>query len=132
MRSSAVLFVVLFVPVAVADEPKRVAERTPPVKFPPQHTDERAGTTAGLSRFAVLTPTPGTGVGYVNGAFGSDHVGAPRRFARIFNPPAADPSRGPAISDHYRTDAAPVPDVFALRPFRNAVIGAKEAGRPHR
>jgi hypothetical protein len=43
-------------------------------------------------------------------------------------------NRGGSVAAKYRTDAAPIPDVLALRPFRKAVIGAKEVGRelPHR
>ena len=120
-------------PFAVAEEPKRFVERTPTVKFPAQHTDERAGNPAGVSRWAVLTPTPGTAGGSVNGTYGTDHVGPLRRYGRLFRAPSADPSRGASIADNYRTDAAPVRDVFALRPFRTAVIAAKEAGHePHR
>jgi hypothetical protein len=127
------LTLLLAVSFAVAEEPKRFVERTPRVKYPPQHTAERAGNPTGLSRWAVLTPTPGTAGGYISGTYGTDHVGPLRRYGRIFRAPSADPSRGASIADNYSTDAAPVKDVFALRPFRKAVIEAKEAGhQPHR
>ena len=70
------------------------------------------------------SPQPGTAGGYVNGVFGTDSVGSPRRYGRIFIGPAA---HGRPIADNYRTEPAHVFDIFAFRPFRNAVIGAKEA-----
>jgi hypothetical protein len=115
-----------------AEEPKRFVDRTPPARMPLEHTAARAGNPTAVSRLAILTPAPGVAGGDVNGVYGTDNVGVFRRYARIFRAPSADPSRGPSVADNYRTDAAPVKDVFALRPLRTAVIEAREVGHPHR
>ena len=137
---------------AVAQEPQRFVERTPPPTFPPQHTPERAGNPTAVSRFAVPSPGRFTGVGYVGGGqlhgnhpldrgygvvsgattagvFGSDFIGFRLRPGRVFLGESADPSRGPALARGYRTDATRVPDVIAPRPIRNAVIEANEVER---
>lgn len=120
------LVALLLCSVAVAQEPQRFVERTPPAKFPPAHTFDRAGNPTALSRFAVPAPQPGTAGGNVNGVFGTGYVGRPQRYDRIFRIPA---DRGRSLASNYSTTVPPIPDVFALRPFRNAVLGAKEAGR---
>lgn len=112
--------------VASAAEPQRFVERTPPAKFPPAHTADRAGNPTAVSRFAVPAPQAGTAGGNVNGVFGTDFVGLPRRYDRTFPGPT---DRGRPLASNYSTTIPPIPDVFALRPFRNAVLGSKDAGR---
>ncbi len=109
---------------AFADEPPRFAERTPPAKYPPAHTAERAGTTTSFNRFAILTPAPGTAGGNINGVYGTDSVGAPRRYFRIFIGPT---TRGGSVTDNYSTSAAHLPDIAGNRPLRNAIVGSREA-----
>ncbi|MFO0824440.1 MAG: hypothetical protein U0792_15210 [Gemmataceae bacterium] len=44
------------------------------------------------------------------------------RPGRVFLAPSYDPSIGPTIANAYRTDGPHVPDVFAKRPLRNAIL----------
>ena len=61
------------------------------------------------------------------GTFGTDFAGFQLRMGRAFLAPSADPSAGPSLARSYRTDGPHVPDVFAIRPFRKAVLEKKEA-----
>jgi hypothetical protein len=111
---------------------------------------ERAGNPTRVSRFAVPTVTAANAGGYVGGGrlfgnrvlarghgavtgpnyagtFGTDYAGLHVRPGRVFLAPSYDPSVGPTIARSYRTGGHYPPDVFALRPFRKAVIEAKEA-----
>lgn len=116
----------------VAAEPHRFVERTPPVTHPVAHTHDRAGTGVGLSPWAVPAVRSHSAAGYVNGTFATDFVGFRRRPGLVFRGPSADPTRGPSLDHLYRTTAAPVPDLLALHPLRNAILGSREAAHPHR
>ena len=148
MRLLSLLTVVALTPAASAQE--RFVERTPSQIFPQPHTMSRAGNSASVAWWA--TPSVGrfdTG-GYVGGAklfgsglfsrgasaatgpttdgtFGLDFTGFRTRPGRVFLASSPDPSRGTPIANGYRTDGPHVPDVFAARPLRKAILEKKEA-----
>ena len=109
---------------SAASAQERFVERTPPQLFPQPHTMSRAGNSASVAWWA----TPGVGRcdagGTVGGTFGLDFVG--KRPGRVFLSPSADPSRGTPIANNYRTDGPHVPDVFAARPLRKAILEKRE------
>lgn len=133
----------------VAQDNTRFVERTPLPHVPPQHTMQRAGNPAAVAWYAmpsvskfdtggyvgggkllgnnIFSKGPGAATGpLTSGTFGSDFAGFKLRPGRVFLAMSPDPSRGPAVANGYRTDGPPVPDVFALRPFRKAVLEKKE------
>ena len=125
----------------------RFAERTPLPRKPVEHTMQRAGNPRSIAPWAVpsvtryeaggyigggsvkgnsiLTKGPATGP-IAEGVFGTDFAGFRMRMGRVFLAPSADPSAGPSIARNYRTDGPHVPDVFAIRPFRKAILEKKE------
>jgi hypothetical protein len=135
----------------VAEAQQRFVERTPLPRHPAAHTTERAGYPTKVSRFAVPSVTAkdvGGSVGggrlfgnrifvkdagavtgsVFDGTYGTDYAGLHVRPGRVFLAPSYDPSVGPTVARSYRTDGHYPPDVIALRPFRKAVIEAKEHG----
>jgi hypothetical protein len=69
---------------------------------------------------AVTGPT-------TDGTFGLDFTGFRTRPGRVFLASPADPSRGVPVANNYRTDGPHVPDIFAARPVRKAVLEKREA-----
>ena len=122
MKFVALVAGLVFASPAFAQE--RFVERTPPQFFPQPHTMSRAGNSASVAWWA--TPSVGRfdGGGTVGGTFGLDFVG--KRPGRVFLSPSADPSRGTPIANNYRTDGPHVPDVFAARPLRKAILEKRE------
>jgi len=146
----ALLVVVVFGWATPATAQERFVERTPLPRRPPVHTMERAGNPQSVSRLAVPSVTPRDVSGYVGGArllgnhilasgptaatgpltdgtFGTDYAGIKVHPNRVFLAPSYDPSVGPTLARSYRTNGPHVPDVFALRPFRKAIIEKQEA-----
>ncbi|MFO0802443.1 MAG: hypothetical protein U0791_04890 [Gemmataceae bacterium] len=141
------ILTLLFASPAIAQD--RFVERTPLPRTPVDHTMQRAGNPRQIAWWAQ----PGVGRkdagGYVgggshkgngllvkgpvvvtgpveDGTFGTDYVGLRMRMGRVFLAPSADPGHGPAVARNYRTDGPHVPDVFAWRPLRKAVLEKKE------
>ena len=119
-----VAFVVCGLLVSAASAQERFVERAPAQIFPQAHTAGRAKNSMAVAWWA----RPGVGRcdagGTVGGTFGLDFVG--KRPARVFLAPPADPSRGLPLASGYRTDGPHVPDIFAARPLRKAILEAKE------
>jgi hypothetical protein len=143
----ALLTTILTVSPAFAQE--RFTERTPLPKQPVPHTMQRAGYPRSIAPWAVPSVSRYDAGGYIGGGsvkdnslratgplsatgptdtgtFGTDFAGFKLRMGRVFLAPSADPSQGAPISQNYRADGPVVPDVFALRPFRKAVLEKKE------
>ena len=144
---------------AAADHDKpegtRFVERTPYPKHPYPNPDtmQRAGYPQEISKWAIPGISKHETGGYIGGAtvchnhplargvgaatgpletgtFGWDFAGFRMRPGRVFL--AATPS-GANRSDivrNYLSEGPHVPDVFALRPFRKAVLAKKEAKHP--
>lgn len=109
---------------------ERFVERAPLPLVPQPHTMTRAGNSSSVAWWA----TPGVGKrdrgGSVFGTFGTDYA---LKFPRlVFRPEPADPSRGLPLASGYRTDGPHVPDIFAARPLRKAIIEKKDAKGPDR
>jgi len=127
----------------------RMAERTPLPRTPVDHTMQRAGNPRQVARWAQPSVGRRDMGGYVgggslkgngmlakgpivvtgpteDGTFGTDYVGVRMRMGRVFLAPSADPARGSNVTRNYRTDGPHIPDVFAWRPFRKAVLEKKE------
>jgi len=127
----------------------RFAQRTPYPHRPIEHSAERAGTPLTVSRFAAPSTTrfdnggyiggasiknnnlcargPGSAIGPVyDGTFGTDYTGVRQHMGRVFLAPSDDPSLGRPAYLAYVSEGRRVPDVFALRPFRKAVLEKRE------
>ena len=104
---------------------------------------QRAGNPRNVAPWAVPSVTRFDAGGYIGGGslrgnskvaagpmtegtFGTDFAGFRMRKGRVFLAPSADPSAGVSIARTYRTDGPHVPDVFAIRPFRKAILEKKE------
>ncbi len=151
MRRSLPLagFVLLSLPaLACADDRpllQRIAERTPAPRTPVEHTAQRAGFPLSVHNHAVPSVTrfdyggyiggatvknnnlfargPGSATGPVqDGVFGTDYAGVRSNLGRLFLAPSDDPSRGRDFARGYSPEGPRVTDVFALRPFRKAVL----------
>ncbi|MBA4066461.1 MAG: hypothetical protein C0501_22670 [Isosphaera sp.] len=86
--------------------------------------------TGGLfSRGAVVYPPPNPAD--TVGVFGTDYVGMALSPRRVFLP-ATDPTRYAPLIRSYRTDVVFPEDIFALRPFRKAVIEKREDAEKRR
>ncbi len=141
----AILSILLASPAFSQD---RFVERTPPRK-PVDHTMQRAGYPRNIAWWArpsvskydangyigggslkgnsLLAKGPSYATGPIeSGTFGSDFAGFRLRMGRVFLAPSADPGRGPSLSRGYRTDGPHVPDIFAIRPLRKAILEKKE------
>lgn len=149
VRSFFAAALVCAAPAAVLAQ-DRFVERTPERKHPIPHTMERAGNPTGVRPHAIPSQLPQITTGYVggaklfrgnrplakgaysspgavtNGTFATDYAGITIRPGRVFLAPSYDPSIGPTIANAYRAEGPVVPDVFSLRPLRNAVIEARE------
>ncbi len=148
MRLLAALVVLVFCG-SPAFGQERFVERTPRPRHPAAHTMERAGNPTTVKRHAQPSVTAKDVGGYIgggrlhgnrifakgstvatgpvaDGTFGTDYAGVKVRPNRVFLAPSYDPSVGPTVARAYRTEGHYPPDVFALRPFRKAVIEAKE------
>ena len=127
----------------------RFVERTPLPRKPVEHTMQRAGNPRTIAPWAVPSVTRYEAGGYIGGGsvrgnsilaegpasatgpisegvFGTDFTGFQMRMGRVFLAPSANPAAGPSIARNYRTDGPHVPDVFAIRPFRKAILEKKE------
>lgn len=128
----------------------RFVERTPyPIRWPVENTMERAGNPQRVARWAVPGVTRYEAGGYVGGGslrgnavaakghfvapgptatgtFGWDFAGYGVRPGRVFLARSPDPSAGTEFARKYRSEGPYVLDVFALRPFRKAILEAKE------
>ena len=143
---AAILTLLLASQVSAQD---RFVERTPLPKRPIENTMERAGNPRRVAWWAVPSVKKHDAMGYIgggsvksnnllargpysatgpthDGTIGSDFAGFHMRMGRVFLAPSADPSRGNNIAHAYRTDGPHVPDIFALRPLRKAVLEKKE------
>ena len=104
---------------------------------------QRAGNARNIAPWAVPSVTRFDAGGYIGGGslrgntamatgqitegtYGTDFTGFRMRMGRVFLAPSADPSAGASIARNYRTDGPRVPDVFAIRPFRKAILEKKE------
>src|SRR4051794_33343753 len=118
MRLLTLVAVASLAPVASAQE--RFVERTPAQTLPQPHTMSRAGNSASVAWWAAPSVGRHDRGGNVFGTFGLDFAG---KFpGRVFRPESADPSRGAPIANGYRTDGPHVPDIFAARPLRKAIL----------
>ncbi|MBM3980386.1 MAG: hypothetical protein FJ304_08880 [Planctomycetes bacterium] len=155
MRRSLPLagFVLLSLPaLARADDRpllQRIAERTPAPRTPVEHTAARAGNPLAVHNHAVPSVTRFDYGGYVGGAtiknnsltargpasatgplcdgvYGTDYAGVRANLGRLFLASSNDPSRGPTMAKLYSPEGPRVTDVFALRPFRKAVLAKHE------
>ncbi len=127
----------------------RFVERTPLPRKPLEHTMPRAGDSRRIAPWAVPSVTRFEAGGFIGGGsvrgntilakgpitatgpltegtFGTDFAGFHLRMGRVFLAPSADPADGPSIARTYRTEGPHVPDVFAIRPFRKAILEKKE------
>ena len=159
MRRSLLLAVVaLSAPLARADDRpwlQRCAERTPCPRTPVEHSAARAGFPQSVHSHAVPSVTRFDYGGYIgggsircndlhargpysatgplkDGTYGTDYAGVRNNLGRLFLAPSEDPSLGRPIYLGYVAEGRRVPDVFALRPFRNAVLAKREAAEEHR
>jgi hypothetical protein len=128
---------------------ERFAQRTPYPCRPIDHSAERAGTPLTVSRLAAPSMTRSDGAGYIGGAsirnnnlsargpcsavgpiydgtFGTDYTGVRQHMGRVFLAPSSDASVGRPIYLGYVAEGRRVTDIFALRPFRKAVLEKKE------
>jgi hypothetical protein len=55
-----------------------------------------------------------------------DYTGVRAHLGRVFLAPSTDPSQGPPIYLGYVAEGRRVTDIFALRPFRKAVLEKRE------
>ncbi|QJW93046.1 hypothetical protein [Frigoriglobus tundricola] len=128
---------------------QRIAERTPLPRRPVEHSAARAGYPQSVSQMAIPGVTrydnggyigggsirnnslvargPGSATGPVyDGTFGTDYSGVRLHLGRVFLAPSADPSHGRPIYLAYRAEGHRLPDPFAIRPLRKAVLEARE------
>jgi len=137
---------------AAAQDGHRFVERAPVQKHLGPQTQPAAGNPATVAWWAVPGPGkystgayvgggsllhgnhvlargPGAVTGPVTtGTFGWDFAGFRMRPGRVFLAPSPDGANRSVIARHYRAeDPVHVPDVFALRPFRKAVLEKHEA-----
>jgi hypothetical protein len=128
---------------------QRIAERTPMPRMTIEHSAERAGYPLGVSRLSTPSVTrfdnggyvggaslrnnnllargPGSAIGPVyDGTYATDYTGLRAHLGRVFLAPSDDPSRGRPIYLAYRAEGHRIPDPFALRPLRKAVLEARE------
>lgn len=141
------ILAILFASPVFAQE--RFVERAPLPKKPIDHSMARAGNPRNIAWWAQPSVGKHNATGYIGGGslkgnallakgpfsatgptdtgtFGSDFAGFRLRMGRVFLAPSADPAHGPSIARAYRMDGPHVPDVFALRPVRKAVLEKKE------
>jgi hypothetical protein len=85
----------------------------------------------GAAAPAYSVPGPGA-VPTTVGAFATDYTGMALSARQVFLRPPADPSAAAPLVRSYRTDGRYPADVFALRPFRKAVIEQKEDAEKRR
>jgi hypothetical protein len=137
---------------AVAQDGHRFVERAPVQKHLGPSSQWTAGNSASVACWAVPSPSKCYTAGYVGGAsllhgnnpcargpcvapgpvttgtFGWDFGGFRMRPGRVFLAPSPSGANRSVIANHYRAeDPFHVPDVFALRPFRKAVLEKHEA-----
>jgi hypothetical protein len=149
LRLAPTTVFVLFAASAQAQDEKRCVERTPPYLLPHVHTMEAAGCPSSVAWYAIPGVTRFDAMGYIGGAslrnnsphplrsqatgpvlagtFGQDFGGFAGNTGRVFLAPTMDPANGHPIARDYRTDGPHVPNIFAWRPIRKAVIEAKDA-----
>jgi hypothetical protein len=71
---------------------------------------------------------PGSATGPIrDGTFATDYTGLRAHLGRVFLAPSTDPGAGRPLYLSYSAEGRRVPDVFALRPFRKAVLEKREA-----
>jgi hypothetical protein len=140
-------------PIACCGDHSRLdhfVQRAPLPKLPQEHSAERAGYPQSVSSWAQPSVTQHDYAGYVgggsirnnnlhargpgsatgpltDGTFATDYAGVRANLGRLFLAPSDDPSCGRPIYLAYRAEGPRVPDPLALRPFRNAVLAAREA-----
>ena len=142
----AILTILIASPAFAQD---RFVERTPMPRKPVEYTMPRAGNPRSIAPWAVPSVTRYEAGGYIGGGsvkgnsilakgpasatgpigegvYGTDFAGFRMRMGRVFLAPSANPAAGPSIARNYRTDGPHVPDVFAIRPFRKAILEKKE------
>lgn len=123
----------------------RFAQRAPLPRANIEHSMARAGYPQSVSPHAVPSVTrfdnagyigggslrnnnlcargPGSAVGPIyDGTFGTDFTGLRAHLGRVFLAPSDDPSRGRDFYRGYSAEGPRLTDVFALRPFRKAVL----------
>jgi hypothetical protein len=159
MRCSFVLLGAALVacPARADDRPflQRFAERGSTRSGPiTEHSMQRAGYPLTVSRWAVPSVTrfdnggylggasiknnnllargPGSAIGPVyDGTFGTDYTGVRQHMGRVFLAPSDDASVGRPAYLAYVSEGRRVPDIFALRPFRKAVLEKREDAEEH-
>ena len=132
----------------------RFVQRAPLPRIPPVHSAEQAGYPMSVSRLAVPSVTRFDQAGYVGGGsvrnnnllargpgsatgplyagtFATDYGGLRGHLGRVFLAPSDHPGRGIPISWNYRAEGPRVTDIFALRPFRKAVLEKREDAEDH-
>lgn len=139
------------------DKPEgtRFVERTPYPKHPYPNPDtmQRAGYPQEVAWWAVSGISKHNTGGYIGGAtvchnnalhrgvgaatgplqtgtFGWDFAGFRMRPGRVFLAATPTGANRSDIARNYLAEGPRVPDVFALRPFRNAVLAKQEAKHP--
>jgi hypothetical protein len=139
------------------DKPEgtRFVERTPYPKhpYPDPDTMRRAGYPQEIARWAIPGLTKFQTAGYIGGAtvcnnhaltkgvgaatgplttgtFGWDFAGFGMRPGRVFLAATPTGANRSNIARNYLSEGPHVPDVFALRPFRKAVLEKQEAKHP--
>ena len=123
--------------------------RTPLPHRPVEHSAARAGNPLSIAPWAIPSLTAHDYGGYIgggslknnnllargpasavgplcDGTYGTDFGGFRAHLGRVFLAPSTDPSRGYPINWNYRAEGPRVTDVFALRPFRKAVLELHE------
>ncbi len=134
---------------------ERFAERTFLPRKPPEHTQERAGNPASVAWWAQPGVGPHEAGGYIGGGrlrgnaplsksagglgptetgtLGWDFVGFGRRPGRVFLGASPEGGKDRDYARGYRTDGTHhIPDVFAVRPIRKAVLESKEDNGEHK
>ena len=129
--------------------------RTPYPRLPIDHSAERAGYPLTVSKLAAPSVTRFDNVGYIGGAslknnnlcargpgsavgpvydgtFATDYGGVRAHLGRVFLAPSSDVTVGRPIYLGYVAEGRRVPDVFALRPFRKAVLEKREDAEERR
>jgi hypothetical protein len=119
------------------------------------HSAERAGYPLTVSRMAIPSVTrfdnggylggaslknnnlcargPGSAIGPVyDGTFGTDYTGVRQHMGRVFLAPSNDASVGRPAYLAYVSEGRRVPDIFALRPVRKAVLEKREDAEERR
>jgi hypothetical protein len=137
----------------LASAQDRHAERAPLPHYRTPNSMQRSGDSQKVAWWAVPSVTRFDSTGYIGGAvhakpgifsrpcastgpiadgtFGTDYGGIRLRATRVFLMPSANPACGPSASEKYRMEGPHLPDVFALQPFRKAVIEKKEETGGH-